>query len=323
MRMRDFLIRRSILAIPTVIGVTLLVFIVMRVAPGDVAIMILTGGGREDSATLDPKELARVRAELGLDKPLHLQYLDWVWGMVRLDFGRSLWNQLSIADMVVQRAPLTIQLSVMSILFSVSFGIPVGIIAALRQDTLWDYTGRTISIGALAMPNFWIALLVMMVLVHGFAWSPPLGYNPIWKSPVDNLSQFIWPALITGFSGSAIIARMARSATLEVMREDYVRTARAKGLEERVVIWRHVFRNALIPVVTIVSLSLAGVITGSVIMETIFTIPGLGLLLIDSLRLRDFPVVMFMVTIVAFSFIIVNLLTDILYTVVDPRMHLQ
>ena len=319
--MREFLIRRSILAIPTVIGVTLLVFIVMRIAPGDVAIMILTGGGTTDS--LDAAQLARVRAELGLDKPLHLQYVEWVWGMMRLDFGRSLWNNLSIWDMVVQRAPLSMQLSLMSIFFAVMLGVPVGVTAALRQDTLWDYVGRSISIGALAMPNFWLALLLMMLLVHVFKWSPPLGYNPLWERPFDNLSQFIWPALITGFSGSAIIARMARSATLEVMREDYVRTARAKGLAERIVVMRHVLRNAMIPVITIVSLSLAGVIIGSVIMETIFTIPGLGLLLIDSLRLRDFPVVMFMVTLVALSFIVINLLTDVLYTVVDPRMRLQ
>ncbi|MBI2887593.1 MAG: ABC transporter permease [Chloroflexi bacterium] len=321
--MKDFLIRRLILAIPTVIGVTMLVFIVMRIAPGDVAMMIVTGGGGEDAAALNQKELARIRAELGLDRPLHIQYLDWVWGMARLDFGRSLWNHLPIWDTVVQRAPLSVQLSLMSIAFAVLIGIPVGVVAALRQDTLWDYLGRSVSIGALAMPGFWLALLLLMVLVHGFEWSPPLGYNPIWQRPLDNLSQFIWPSLITGFSGSAIIARMARSATLEVMREDYVRTARAKGLAESIVVIRHVLRNAMIPVVTIVSLSLAGVITGSVIMETIFTIPGLGLLLIDSLRLRDFPVVMFLVTIVAMSFIVVNLLTDILYTVVDPRMRLQ
>lgn len=321
--MREFLIRRAILAIPTIIGVTLLVFIVMRVAPGDVAVMILTGGGSEDSASLNPKELARVRAELGLDKPLYLQYSEWVWGIVRLDFGRSLWNNLPIWDMVVQRAPLSMQLALMSIIIAVLVGIPVGVVAAIRQDTLWDYLGRSICIGALAMPHFWLALLILVALVHWFGWSPPLGYNPLWQRPIDNLSQFIWPAAINGFGGSAIIARMARSSTLEVMREDYVRTARAKGLAERIVIMRHVFRNAMIPVVTIVSLSLAGVIVGSVIMETIFTIPGLGLLLIDSLRLRDFPVVMFMVTIVAFSFIIVNLLTDILYTVVDPRMRLQ
>lgn len=321
--MQEFLIRRALLAIPTIIGVTLLVFIVMRVAPGDVAVMILTGGAGEDASALDAAELARVRAELGLDKPLHLQYVDWLWAMVRLDFGRSLWNKLPIIDMVVQRAPLSIQLSLMSVFFAVLVGIPIGVVAALRQDTVWDYLGRCISIGALAMPGFWLALLLMMVLVHGFGWSPPLGYNPIWVNPVQNLSQFIWPSLITGFSGSAIIARMARSATLEVMREDYVRTARAKGLAERIVVVRHVLRNAMIPVVTIVSLSLAGVITGSVIMETIFTIPGLGLLLIDSLRLRDFPVVMFMVTLVASSFIFVNLMTDVLYTLIDPRMRLQ
>lgn len=316
--MSTYIVRRILLMFPTLLGSVTLIFLLMRLLPGDVAHYIL---GSSESSEGNKQALAQIRQELGLDQPLHVQYGQWLWGAVRLDFGKSYWTRQPVLDELKQRYPMTANLAVMSLLLSVMLSIPIGLISAVRQDTVVDYAARVFVIAGLSVPNFWLAILLILALVHYFQWLPPLDYAPLWVDPWLNFKQLIFPALVTGYRLSAIGARMTRSSVLEVLRDDYVRTARAKGLRERVVVIKHALRNALLPVITIVGIELLVLFGGLVVVETVFTIPGVGRFLVDAITHRDYPSIQALVFVFAVFVVVVNLLVDVVYAVLDPRIR--
>tara|TARA_A100001037_G_scaffold277525_1_gene277672 strand:+ start:1128 stop:2054 length:927 start_codon:yes stop_codon:yes gene_type:complete len=304
--------------IPTLLGATLFVFLLMRVVPGDIAYALLAG--EEGAAAVDPASLEKLREELGTNNPLYQQYWDWVKGIPMGDLGDSMWNRLPVADEIMIRMPITGQLAIMSVIIGCLVGIPLGIISALKQDTWIDAIARFFSIFFLALPAFWEGLMILMLTVRVWRWMPPLGRNYLWEDPGANMAQLIFPALIIGFNLMAIVTRMTRSTMLEVLREDYIRTARAKGLANTVVIWRHVLKNSMIPVVTVVSMSVGGLLGGTVVSETVFSIPGIGVHLIEAIRNRDYTTVQALILVFAFIFVFINLLVDIIYGWLDPRI---
>ena len=316
--MQRFLTVRILLSIPTLIGATLFVFIIMRVVPGDIAYAFLAG--EEGAGEIDPASLEKLREELGLLDPLPVQYLKWIGGVVRGDLGRSMWNKAPISEEIWARFPISAQLAIMAIMIGFSAGLALGVVSALNHDTWIDNVARLVAINQLAIPSFWQGLMIILFTVRMFQWMPPLGYHPIWVDPVISMKQLIFPAAVVGSNLMAIVARMTRSTMLEVMREDYVRTARAKGLANRTVITRHIMRNAMIPVVTIVSLSFGGLLNGTVVMEAVFSVPGLGLYLIQSIIVRDYTVTQALVFFFAGIFISINLLVDVVYGWLDPRI---
>ena len=316
--MQTFIIRRLLFMIPTLLGATLFVFLLMRVVPGDIAYALLAG--EEGAAAVDPASLEKLREELGTNNPLYQQYWDWIKGIPVGDLGDSMWNRLPVADEIMIRMPITGQLAIMSVIIGCLVGIPLGIISALKQDTWIDAIARFFSIFFLALPAFWEGLMILMLTVRVWRWMPPLGRNYLWEDPGANMAQLIFPALIIGFNLMAIVTRMTRSTMLEVLREDYIRTARAKGLANTVVIWRHVLKNSMIPVVTVVSMSVGGLLGGTVVSETVFSIPGIGVHLIEAIRNRDYTTVQALILVFAFIFVFINLLVDIIYGWLDPRI---
>ena len=319
--MKAYLLRRLIQFIPVLIGVSLLIFILMRIVPGDVALNILLGPDGEGD--VDPIVLAQLRDELGLTRPIYEQYLDWMRGVVTLDWGDSLFIEegTPVLEMIGSRFPLTFEMATLTMLIALSIALPLGIISAIRQNTWIDYSARILSIGGLAMPSFWVAALILVVMVVVFTWSPPFNYVEIWENPWKNIQQLIWGALALGYLLAAVVARMVRSTLLEVLRQDYIRTATSKGLQERDIVIRHALKNAILPVVTIVGLQYASLIGGTVIMEQIWNLPGLGAMLIESITFRDFPVIQGLVLIFAIIILVANLLVDILYAWLDPRVR--
>jgi peptide/nickel transport system permease protein len=317
--MHQYVIRRLLMMIPILFGVSLVVFFIMRMVPGDVATMILMGPTGDVGARQE--DIAALRERLGLDRPLALQYLSWVGGLLTLNVGDSLWSGKPIFEEVIERFPLTLELAALSILISVVIALGTGIFSAVRQDTWIDYVFRAVSIAGLSVPNFWLGTMVILILSRYFFWSPPLGYTPFFDDPLTNLQQMIWPALILGYSLAAVTSRMTRSSLLEVLREDYIRTAWAKGLSERIIVMRHAFRNALLPVLTLSAIQLGTLLGGTVIMETIFTLPGIGRYLVDSIFHRDYPVTQTIITIMAVKFVFINLIVDLLYGLIDPRIR--
>ncbi|MCH2522904.1 MAG: ABC transporter permease [Dehalococcoidia bacterium] len=316
--MQTFIIRRLLFMIPTLLGATLFVFLLMRVVPGDIAYALLAG--EEGAAAVDPASLEKLREELGTNNPLYQQYWDWIKGIPMGDLGNSMWNRLPVADEIMIRMPITGQLAIMSVIIGCLVGVPLGIISALKQDTWIDAIARFFSIFFLALPAFWEGLMILMLTVRVWRWMPPLGRNYLWEDPGANMAQLIFPALIIGFNLMAIVTRMTRSTMLEVLREDYIRTARAKGLANTVVIWRHVLKNSMIPVVTVVSMSVGGLLGGTVVSETVFSIPGIGVHLIEAIRNRDYTTVQALILVFAFIFVFINLLVDIIYGWLDPRI---
>ena len=316
--MQTFIIRRLLFMIPTLLGATLFVFLLMRVVPGDIAYALLAG--EEGAAAVDPASLEKLREELGTNNPLYQQYWDWIKGIPMGDLGNSMWNRLPVADEIMIRMPITGQLAIMSVIIGCLVGLPLGIVSALKQDTWIDAIARFFSIFFLALPAFWEGLMILMLTVRVWRWMPPLGRNYLWEDPGANMAQLIFPALIIGFNLMAIVTRMTRSTMLEVLREDYIRTARAKGLANTVVIWRHVLKNSMIPVVTVVSMSVGGLLGGTVVSETVFSIPGIGVHLIEAIRNRDYTTVQALILVFAFIFVFINLLVDIIYGWLDPRI---
>lgn len=316
--MQYFVLRRVALIVPTLLGVSLAIFIIMRVIPGDVATYIATRGGEGNAS---PEQIQALRVKLGLTDPLPVQYVKFVGGLVKLDAGDSLWTGRPVIGEISSRIPLTLELAFLSVLVSVTVAVPLGVIAALHRNTWVDYLLRVISISGLAIPNFWLGVLIILILSIYFAWIPPLGYANFFSDPVRNLQQMIWPAVALGFRLAAIVSRMTRSSMLEVAREDFVRTARAKGLRDQVIVYRHLLKNALLPVVTLIGLQLSGLLAGTVIMETIFTLPGIGRLLIDGINHRDYPIVQTIVVLLAVMFASVNLLVDVMYAWLNPRIR--
>jgi peptide/nickel transport system permease protein len=315
---RTYILKRLLLIVPTLLGVAAIVFLIMRVIPGDVALMILGG---DDGGQIDPQQVTAVRQQLGLDQPLIVQFGAWLWGVVRFDFGNSLWTGQPIIHELAIRLPLSLQLALMATFVSVLIAIPLGTLAAVRQDTWVDYAVRIVSIGGLAIPSFWIGILCILFLVIYFGWGPPLEFTPPWVDPWVNLQMMVWPVVTVGYRYAAVTTRMTRSTVLEVLREDYIRTAWAKGLREGVVVMRHALKNSMLPVITLIGTEFAFLIGGLVVTETVFTLNGIGRFVVEAVAHRDYPVVQALVFLIAFSFVIVNLLVDLTYAWFDPRIR--
>jgi peptide/nickel transport system permease protein len=316
--MRTYILRRILLMIPTLLGAVTLIFLIMRLLPGDVALYIL---GSDESSEMNREALQRIRSELGLDQPLIVQYGEWVWKALRFDFGNSYWTRQPVIDELGRRYPMTASLAFFSLILGTLIAIPIGVLSAVRQDTMVDYAARIFSIAGLSIPSFWLAILIILGLVHYFKWLPPLDYAPFWVDPWLNFKQLAFPALVTGYRLSAIGARMTRSSILEVLREDYVRTARAKGVKEHLVVLRHALKNALLPVITIIGIELLVLFGGLVVIETVFTIPGIGRFLVDAITHRDYPSIQALVFVFSAFVLVINLLVDIVYGLLDPRIR--
>jgi peptide/nickel transport system permease protein len=316
--MRTYIAKRLLLMVPTLLGVAALVFLIMRVIPGDVALLILGG---DQAARIDPTQLTNMRRQLGLDQPLVVQFFTWLWGVLRFDFGTSLWTGRPVVEEVLVRLPLSLELAALATLVSVLIAIPLGMLAAVRQDSWVDYVVRVVSIGGLAIPSFWVGILCILFLVIYFGWGPPLEFTPPWVDPWANIQQMIWPVVTVGYRYAAVTTRMTRSTVLEVLREDYIRTAWAKGLRERAVVIRHALKNAMLPVITLIGTEFAFLIGGLVVTETVFTLNGVGRFVVDAVAHRDYPVVQALVFLIAFWFVIVNLVIDLTYAWFDPRIR--
>ena len=316
--MRTYLAKRLLLIVPTLFGVAAVVFLIMRVIPGDVTLLILGG---DQTGRIDPQQLAAMRHQLGLDQPLAVQFGTWLWGVLRLDFGTSLWTGQPVIEEVLIRLPLSLEVAILATIVSVLLAIPLGMLAAVRQDTWVDYVIRVGSIGGQAIPSFWVGILVILFLVIYFGWGPPLEFTPPWVDPWANFQQLVWPVATVGYRYAAVTTRMTRSTVLEVLREDYIRTAWAKGLRERAVVIRHALKNAMLPVITLVGTEFAFLIGGLVVTETVFTLNGVGRFVVDAVAHRDYPVVQALVFLIALCFVVVNLLIDLTYAWLDPRIR--
>jgi len=316
--MSIYVMRRLLLAIPVLLLSSLVVFGLMRVMPGDALTALMA-----ESGNVSPRELQKLRKDLRLDLPYHEQYLHWVWQMVTFNPGRSVFTGDAISTSLKKSIPVTIELAAMAIVLGVALAIPLGVLSATRQDKLSDYIGRLVAISGLSFPDFWLGTLIITFAAIWFSWMPPLGYTSLWESPWRNLQQFLLPAAVLGLRLSAATMRMTRSTLLEVLREDYVRTAWAKGLGERLIIYKHALKNALIPVVTIVGGQLGTLLAGTVIVETIFALPGMGRLTVEAILFRDYPVVQTNVMLVAATLVTLNLLVDLTYAWLDPRIRYQ
>ncbi|OGQ79784.1 MAG: peptide ABC transporter permease [Deltaproteobacteria bacterium RIFCSPLOWO2_12_FULL_60_19] len=317
--MRQYILKRLLLMLPTLLGVAVMVFLLLRVVPGDIVELKYGGTG-----TFAPREaIEREREELGLNQPLWRQFADWMWGVVRFDFGKSMWTGRPITQEIAVRLELSLQLAVMATIVAILLSVPLGTIAALKQDTWIDYLVRIFSIAGLSIPSFWLGIVIILGFLIFFKWLPPLTFTSFWVDPKANLMQLIWPALAVGYRYSAVATRMTRSAVLEVLREDYIRTARAKGLWERVVLTRHALKNAMLPVITVIGLEFAFLIGGLVVTEQVFNLNGIGMLFVESITRRDYTMTQALVLLVSFSFIFVNFIVDLLYAWIDPRIRYQ
>jgi peptide/nickel transport system permease protein len=313
--MKQYILRRLALAVPTLFLVSLIVFGMMRLMPGDVATRMVEGHAYAPT-------LEALRKDLGLDRPVYVQYLEWIGGiLVRADFGRSYWTRQPILEEFVRRFPVTLELALLTILVSAVIGIAVGIVSAVQQDTLSDYVGRILAILALSIPYFGLAVLVVVLPAIYFRWTPVWTYVPFTTDPVNNLKIMIVPALVFGVTRAGPIMRIMRSSLLDVLRQEYIRTAWSKGLNERAIVLRHALKNALIPVISLVGLQMPLYIGGSVIVEAIFRLPGVGLFFFEALTRLDYPVVQSVNLIVATMVVGLNLLIDLSYAFLDPRIR--
>ena len=317
--MQGYIVKRVLLFIPTLLLITIMVFALMRLVPGDPALLRLMGDTGE--AQFSQQQLDDLRAHLGTDQPFIVQYGDWVWDMLRLDFGLSLYADDPISDDLKAKLPITAELVILAMLMAMVAAVPLGIYSAIKQDTWGDYASRFIAIAGIALPNFWVGILIVYFLVRFFDWLPPLGYVNLWDDPLTNLQQVIFPSIALGFYNMALIARVTRSSMLEVLRDDYIRTARSKGLAERVVIVRHALKNAFLPVLTISGWQFGRLIAGTVLIETIFLVPGMGKLLIDSIFHRDYTMIQSIVMVVTAVVLVLNLVVDLMYAWLDPRIR--
>jgi peptide/nickel transport system permease protein len=312
--MSRYVLRRLMLLLPTLALVTLLVFSIIRLLPGDIVTLMMSEQGYAG-------DKAKLEHMLGLDQPFYRQYVTYIGKVLRGDLGVSLWTKEPVLDEILRRLPVSLELAVLAMFFGLLIAVPAGIFAAVRQDTWLDYLFRTSAIGGLSVPAFWMATIVIVSASIWWQWVPPMRYTPLARDPVKNLSQLLLPAIILGFALSASVMRMTRSMVLEVLREDYIRTAWAKGLSESVVIARHVLKNAMIPVVTVMGLQLSALLGGTVIMESIFVLPGMGKFLLDAITWRDYPVIQGINLFLATSVIVLNLVIDVVYGFLDPRIR--
>ncbi len=316
--MRQYALKRLALIVPTVLLVTVIVFAVMRLIPGDPALVILSEG----DASFTQEELDALRKELGTDRPIPVQYFEWIGGLAQGDLGDSIWRTgRPVWELLGPRVPRTLQLAVMAIAIAVAIAVPLGVLSAIRPDSPLDLVSRVVTLVGISLPTFFAGVLVVLLLSRGFGWLPPLGYVELWEDPWTNIRQMFLPALVLGFYDMAFIARVTRSSMMEIIREDYMRTARAKGLAEQVVLIRHGLKNAVLPILTISGWQFGRLFGGTVIIESIFRIPGIGTLLIETVFQRDFPTIQAIIVVIALSIVIINLLVDLLYGWLDPRIR--
>lgn len=316
--MQRYLLTRMALMVPTLLGVAVATFVLLRVAPGDIAVLHLGGeGGIVTSADIQAE-----RARLGLDQPLWLQFITWTGGLLHGDLGRSMWTDRPVSTEVSLRFGLSLELAILALIVSLCVALPMGTLSAVARNTPLDYGVRIFSVGGLAMPAFWLGILLILFLLILFRWSPPVSFTPLLVDPLANVSQLVWPALAVGYRSAAVLARMMRSALLEVLREDFVRTARAKGLREQMVVTRHAARNAVLPVVTLAGLEFATLLGGLVVTEQVFNLNGLGKLLVDAISHRDYTMTQALVMLTATLFLVTNLAVDLGYAWLDPRVRL-
>lgn len=314
--MHRYIASRLLLMVPTLLGVAVITFVLLRMVPGDVVQLKLAGDGGQ----VAPEVLEQERVRLGLNKPMIVQFVDWIWGAARLDFGLSMWTGRPIVQEIVIRLELSVQVMLMATGVATLVALPLGIVAALKQNTWVDYVVRIVSIAGLAVPSFWLGIVIILVLLVTFGYSPPLSFTPLFVDPVANLAQLIWPTLAVGYRYSAVVTRMTRSTLLDVLREDYVRTARAKGVREQAVVLRHALRNALLPVVTVIGLEFAFLLGGLLVTEQVFNLNGVGKLMVEAVLRRDYTMTQALILLVATVFIVTNFLVDLLYVWLDPRV---
>ena len=311
--MGTYIFRRFCLMVLTLIGMSIIIFVLLRMMPGNIVDIMFDSAG-----FVDLQEKAAIEKELGLDLPIPVQYFDWMWGLLRWDLGFSYVSEMPIVDELGPRIPITAKLAVLALFFSVLFGLPLGVISAVKQDTALDYTIRVISLSGLSLPSFWLGLLILMFFVYNF------GTIPIYIDPPDNLWDelvlYSIPAAAVGFRASAIIMRLTRSSMLEVLRQDYIRTARSKGASENSINYHHALKNAVLPVVTIIGIEAAFLIGGLIITETVFNIPGVAHFLVEAILMRDYPIVQSLVMLIAVVVVVINFLVDLMYASLDPRI---
>lgn len=312
--MRKYVLRRLLVAIPSLLIASLIVFTLPRLIPGDVVQLML-----EEKAY--GKDLEDLREKLGLNRPIYIQYFEWLVKVARGDLGESLWTRRPVIEELARRIPVSLELGFLALFFAVLIAIPVGIIAAIRQDTIQDYVARSAAVLGLSVPGFWIATLVVVLPAIWWGWSPPIQFTEFRKDPWTHLAQFVLPAFILGIASSAAIMRLTRAMLLEVLRQDYIRTAWAKGLRERMVVLKHSLKNAIIPVVTILGIQVSALLGGTVIFETIFGLPGMGRFLFDAINQRDYPVIQGVNLLIVTIVVMTNLVVDMLYAVLDPRIR--
>jgi peptide/nickel transport system permease protein len=321
--MSKYILKRVLLMIPTLIGAGILVFFLMRLIPGDLCEMRLASTG----LAVDQEQIDICRENLGMNLPVPIQFLNFLYGFVTFDLGDSMWTGKPITEEIGLRFQLSLQVAIMATIVVTVIAIPLGAISAIKQDTWLDYAVRIFSIAGIAIPSFWLGIMIILGLlivtqqITGIPWMPPIQYKPIWVDPVHNISQLIWPAVATGYRYAAVATRMTRSTLLEVLREDYIRTARAKGLIEKIVINRHALKNAMLPVVTIIGIEFAFLIGGLVVTEQVFNLNGIGKLFVDSVSNHDYTMVQALVMLVVLAFVVVNFLIDLCYAWLDPRIR--
>lgn len=317
--MQAYIVRRLLALIPTLFFASVIVFVVVRLIPGDIIDLMLS----QNDVSASKMDRESLEQALGLDQPMHVQYVRWISAiLLQGDFGKSLWQSTPVAEHLVARLPITLELGLLAFIVALIVALPIGIYSAVRQDTAGDYVGRSFSILMLAIPNFWLGTIIVVFPAIWWGWSPEVRYVPFTQDPLQNLSQMVVPAIILGTSLSAVTMRLMRTTVLEVLRQDYVRTAWAKGLSERVIVVRHVLKNALIPVVTLIGLQAAILIGGAVIIEQIFVIPGMGLLLLEAVSQRDYPIITGVFLVVGVAVVLINLLVDLSYGLLDPKVRL-
>jgi peptide/nickel transport system permease protein len=321
--MYQYIIKRVLLVIPTLIGAAVLVFTLMRLIPGDICAVRLGSGG----GTFDPHAIDLCHAEIGLDRPLIVQFLSFVWGFFHFDFGVSMWSGKPVSTEILTRLPISLEIALLATVIAILIAIPCGTISALKQNTWIDLVVRTLAIGGIATPSFWLGIISILVVlnvteaVFGTPWMPPIEYVPIWKDPIRNLSMAFLPAVTVGYRYAAVSMRMTRSAMLEVLREDYIRTARAKGLIEKIVINRHALKNALLPVVTVIGIEFAFLIGGLVVTEQVFNLNGIGRLFVQAVQNQDYTLTQALVMLTVTVFVLTNLVVDLFYAWLDPRIR--
>lgn len=314
--MRAYLAKRLLVAVVTLFGMSVVIFLLLRLAPGDIVDILFSTAGY-----VDPAARKEIMGELGLDRPIAVQYLEWMRQILSGDLGKSYRYDLPAWQIIRPLLPVTLELALLAILVAVALGVPAGVVSAVRQDTALDYVLRVVSLAGLSMPSFWLGMVIILGLVAWLGWIPPMTYVPPSENLRLNAIQFLLPALAVGYRSSALIMRITRSSVLEVLREDYIRTAQAKGQRPRVVIWHHAFKNAMLPVVTVIGIEFAFLIGGLVVTETVFNLPGVARFLVEAILWRDYPIVQNLVMLIAIVVILSNLVVDLLYGVLDPRVR--